>query len=108
MNEGIMNKDMKQSERSKLHLFRLVLMALLLVVNSTIALAQVSGSITGKIEDPSGAAIPGATVTVTSLETGAARTVAADEAGNYRVLSLQVGGYEVRAEKQGFKVVVQK
>ena len=50
--------------------------------------AQVTASVSGRVEDSSGAALPGATVTVTSLETGAGRTVSTGEAGTYRVLSL--------------------
>src|SRR2546425_2418171 len=64
---------------------------------------QVSASVSGRVEDSSGAALPGATVTVTSLETGASRSLRTDEAGTYRVLSLPVGRYEVKAEAAGFK-----
>ncbi len=66
----------------------LLSIAVLFVASSHLALAQVSASVSGRIEDSSGAMIPGVTVTVTSLERGAARTVTAHEAGNYRVLSL--------------------
>src|SRR5713101_671859 len=69
--------------------------------------AQVTATISGRVEDPSGAAVPQATVTVTSLETGAGRTVATDAAGTYRVLSLPVGQYEVKAEAAGFKAALQ-
>src|SRR2546427_3184290 len=68
---------------------------------------QVSASVSGKVEDSSGAALPGATVTVTSLETGASRSLRTDEAGTYRVLSLPVGRYEVKAEAAGFKSALQ-
>ena len=69
--------------------------------------AQVTASVSGRVEDASGAAVPGASVTVTNLETGATRTAAADAAGAYRVLSLQVGRYEVKAEAAGFKAALQ-
>jgi len=46
-------------------------------------------------------------VTVTSLELGTTRDVTTDEQGDYRVLSLQVGHYELKAEKTGFKTAVQ-
>jgi Carboxypeptidase regulatory-like domain/TonB-dependent Receptor Plug Domain len=73
------------------------------------ALGQVTGgSISGRLSDTSGAAIPAVTVTVNDTETGASRQVTTDEAGNYRVLSLPVGHYEVRAEKPGFKIVVRR
>src|SRR4051812_37928723 len=86
----------------KLILPMLVIMCLPL----SYARAQVSGSISGRVEDASGAAIPNATVTVTSAETGVSRPVTTDDVGNYRVLSLAVGRYEVRAEKLGFQTVV--
>src|ERR1051326_3947261 len=69
--------------------------------------AQVTATVSGKVEDSTGAAIPGASVTVTSLETGAARTVTTGETGTYRVLSLPVGRYEVKAELIGFKIALQ-
>ena len=78
----------------------------LLVSGAVMTRAQVTASISGRVEDPSGAAIPGATVTLTSTETGATRTVKTDAAGSYRVLSLPVGQYEIRAEASGFKVGV--
>src|SRR5207249_9701162 len=68
---------------------------------------QVTGTISGRVEDATGAAVGGAAVTVTSRETGAARTVTTDETGSYRVLSLPVGLQEVRAEKPGFRAAVQ-
>ncbi len=64
--------------------------------------AQVTASISGKVEDATGAAVGGASVTVKNPETGATRIVTTDEAGFYRVLSLPVGQQEVRAEKPGF------
>ena len=51
-------------------------------------------------------AIPGATVTVKTVETGATRTATTDETGAYRVVSVPVGPQEVRAEKTGFKTAV--
>jgi len=60
-------------KKDALRLFCLLAVALLAVAGSESALAQVSASISGKIEDQSGAVIGGATVTVTSLETGMAR-----------------------------------
>ena len=82
--------------------------AMWIICGCGIAAAQVSSAaISGRVEDPSGAAIPGAMVTVTSMETGAVRTITADDSGNYRVVSLPVGLYEVRAEKTGFKAEIQ-
>src|SRR5256886_1855864 len=69
--------------------------------------AQVTATVSGRVEDSSGAAVPGASVTVTSVETGAGRTATTNETGTYRVLSLPVGRYEVKAELAGFKSALQ-
>jgi hypothetical protein len=55
------------------------------------------------VEDTTGAAISGATVTVREMATDAKRVVTTDSAGNYRILSLPVGVYELSAEKSGFE-----
>src|SRR2546427_11538819 len=69
--------------------------------------AQVTATVSGRVEASSGAAVPGASVTVTSLETWAGRTATTNETGTYRVLSLPVGRYEVKAELAGFKSALQ-
>ncbi len=68
--------------------------------------AQVTASITGRVDDATGAGVAGAIVTVKSLETGATRTVTTGESGNFRVLSLPLGRQEVKVEKTGFKEAV--
>jgi len=68
--------------------------------------AQVTGVLSGRVVDASDAGIPGATVTVKTVETGATRTATTDENGAYRVVSVPVGPQEVRAEKTGFKAAV--
>ena len=65
--------------------------------------AQVLAAISGRVTDPSGAAVSGATITAKNLETEAVRTANTDDAGRYLVLSLAVGEYEMRITKQGFQ-----
>src|ERR1017187_8141060 len=65
--------------------------------------AQVLAAISGRVTDPSGAAVSGATITAKNLETEAVRTAHTDDAGRYLVLSLAVGEYEMRITKQGFQ-----
>jgi len=79
---------------------------LVLVQNSGPAWAQVAATISGTVTDASGGGVPGATVTVKSLETGVTRAVTTDEGGSYRAFSLAVGPQEVRAEKTGFKTAL--
>src|SRR6266849_7552618 len=88
---------------SKTHSFAFVL----ILASSNIGFAQVTASMIGRVEDASGAAVPETNVTVTSRETAAARTVTSDNMGTYRVLSLPVGLYDVKAEKTGFKTASQ-
>ena len=64
--------------------------------------AQVSASLSGRIADASGAAVPSATVTATNLDTGTSRTTLTDQVGEYRLFELPVGRYEVDAKKSGF------
>jgi hypothetical protein len=85
---------------------KLFFAALSLTVSAAPVWAQVSAAISGKVEDPSGAGVSGATVTVKSLETAATRAVTTDETGNYRALSLPLGPQVVKAEKEGFKAQV--
>ena len=68
---------------SKFCIVRMVLIALLSIWGAQFALAQVTAAMSGRVEDPSGAGIAGATVTVTSEETGASRTITTDDDGGY-------------------------
>ena len=87
-------------------LLNLLALVLAFLVSAASGWAQVAGAISGTVEDASGAAMSGVTVTVKSLEIGTERIVATDEAGNYTVLSLPVGLQEVKAKKKGFKTAV--
>jgi hypothetical protein len=64
------------------------------------------GDIAGTITDPSGAAIAGATVTITSLQTRHLDRTRTDKIGYYRVHHLPPGTYQVRIEAAAFKVMV--
>src|SRR5262249_25950590 len=62
----------------------------------------------GTVTDPSGSAIPNAKITVTSVETSAARTIATGESGQYVLPDLKIGHYDVKVEAAGFKTENQK
>ena len=72
---------------------------------ATLISAQEDASIQGTVNDSSGAAIPGVTIQVKNLETGALRNLRTDEAGRFDAASLPVGRYVVKAEKSGFRGV---
>ena len=66
---------------------------------------SITGRILGTVTDQSGAAVAGATVIVTDVQRGTARTVVTDDSGSYSAPELQPGSYKVRAEAKGFKSV---
>ncbi len=71
-----------------------------------LAAAQMTrGAISGTVRDVSGAIVPGATVTVTNVDTNATRSVVTDAQGFYRVPALEPGTYTVRTELSGFQTV---
>src|SRR6202521_4842884 len=86
---------------------RLSLLAAWCVAASALPLfAQVAaGEITGVVKDPGGAAVPGATVTVTNVETNRQRVIASSGNGVYTAPSLTPGDYRVDVELSGFKPV---
>jgi len=55
------------------------------------------------VTDTSAGVLPGVTVTITNIETGAERSVTTNADGFYRALLLPLGRYQVVAELQGFK-----
>jgi hypothetical protein len=61
--------------------------------------------LSGRVTDASAAALPGATVTATSEQTGLAQTSVADATGSYVFISLPAGSYALRVELSGFKPV---
>jgi hypothetical protein len=67
-------------------------------------LATVSGTIT----DPTGAIVPGVSVTIVSQGTGLKRSALTDTAGEYRFAGLPTGNYSLRLEKTGFQSQVRE
>ena len=79
---------------------------LVLLLSAPALRAQaVSGTILGTVQDSSGAAVPGTSVTIVNSETGLVRSVISDSAGEYNVPSLPPGMYNVSGEMKGFKKV---
>ena len=67
-----------------------------------------SGDIKGTISDQTNAVIPNATVTVTNIDTGVARTVISDSAGHFRFFVLPPANYEVKIEASGFAIYTRR
>jgi len=85
---------------------RLALALLVALLFSHAAAAQsTAGRILGTITDQSGAAVAGASVTVTDMQRGTSRTLVSDASGDFLAADLQPGDYKVRVEAKGFKSI---
>src|SRR6202051_4741004 len=93
-------------------LFRAIRTLALVVCSLTLfagasTFAQTSrGTILGSVTDTSGAAVPGATVTIKNVDTGLVRTAITSDDGSYAAPELPIGNYSVSVEKAGFKLGV--
>src|SRR5262245_39390992 len=84
-------------------LARLFASLVLLVPATSWAQARLTGAdLRGTVSDASGSVLAGATVTVTSLETGVTRTGTTDPQGRYFIAALPPGHYRLSAELSGF------
>jgi hypothetical protein len=81
---------------------RLLLTLWFLAAVSSSVLAQQRGSIAGRLLDPDGLPLPGATITITAQGTGFTRTVVTADTGAYSVPNLDPGTYTLLIEMPGF------
>lgn len=89
--------------------FRALSITLLCVLASAVALAQSTGGrIVGRVSDPTGASVPGATITLTNEATGVNSTNTSDANGDFSFLQMPVGTYTVTVDRSGFKQDVRK
>ena len=80
----------------------LVVIALAISASSTLA-QSATGQIVGKVTDPNGAVISGATVSAKSADTGRETTATSDDQGSYTITALQPGLYDVTVQAGNFK-----
>jgi hypothetical protein len=81
----------------------LLSICVLLLGTFAIATAQENAAITGRVTDPTGAAVPGVTITITQTSTGQERTTQSTGAGLFDFSALAVGTYNLKAVAPGFK-----
>ena len=97
--------DTKRARSAKRFTFaRTALLALSAILCTSIgAIAQVAGgSITGTLVDPSGAVVPGATVSIVNRGTGITQTLVSTSSGLFNKPNLDPGTYDVTIEASGF------
>src|SRR5580704_17370603 len=79
-----------------------VVLFLALLPVEALAQGETTSAIIGQVSDASGAAVPGATVTIHNTETGLQRIATTDDSGRFNFTQLKPGSYTVRVEAQGF------
>src|SRR5580704_15501501 len=94
---------MRDSRLSKTSIFSILGIALLLLTSVPLFSQGSEGRISGTVTDQSGAAIPGAKVSVIDVQRNDARTLTTDSTGAYAAPNLIPGTYTVHVEFQGFK-----
>ena len=77
---------------------------LIAIAYSSMLLAQLNrGGLTGTIQDPAGAGVPGAKIAALNVETNAQVMTVSGPAGEFAVPNLTPGTYSLTAEATGFK-----
>jgi hypothetical protein len=92
-----------QAARSRGGLLLGLALLFLLAERSALAAQTSSGTISGRVLDGAGAAVPGATVMLTRQDTGETRTFTSEQAGEFVFTALQPGTYRLTVNLQGFK-----
>jgi len=69
---------------------------------------SITGALVGTVTDSSGSAIPGVSIKVRNVGTGATREVTSNGQGNYDVDLLEPGDYEIIASHSGFSNLASK
>jgi hypothetical protein len=86
------------------YILRSVFPAVLILILCTAQMyGAITGTISGVVSDPSGAAMPGITVTATNQLTGVVNTTTSDDKGFYSFPALAVGAYTVNVHYPGFR-----
>ena len=74
--------------------------------SATLLAQDFRGSLSGRVTEASGAAVPNATVTITNLATNTNSSATTDDSGSYSLLYITSGSYRVTVEAKGFKKAV--
>src|SRR5882762_8577935 len=86
----------------------IILAAVMMLAAGNLHAQGATAAISGTVLDPTGAAIPGASITVRNVGTAFTRSVISDDQGRYVAPELPIGEYEVQASLAGFQTVVRR
>jgi hypothetical protein len=87
---------------------RFLMSAVFVALASLVATAQSTGILRGRVLDAGGAVVPGATVTVSGPSLRESKTVTSDDSGNYVILGLPPGVYQLQAKSGNFAPFLQE
>ena len=79
-----------------------LLLTTVIVFSGICRAQQTLGSLNGTVVDPSGAAVPGATVTGTNAAINVSATTTTQDTGFYQIFNLPIGAYSVKITHDGF------
>jgi hypothetical protein len=79
-----------------------------LLTSLNVAGQQITGSIRGTVSDPSAAIVGAATVTAKQIETGLTRVAITDRQGEYVLVELPIGHYQLEVQAKGFQTYLQQ
>src|SRR2546425_10850587 len=94
---------MRMTREAEFSRYWLLIVALLLAMSICIAAQVTTADVVGRVTDSSGAVLPGVTIVIENVGTGANRSVVSSDTGDYVFNLLPVGRYSVRFELPGFK-----
>ena len=86
----------------------LTLFLLALFTSLNVAAQQITANIRGTVVDPSGATVEAATVTAQQVETGLTRIAITDRQGEYVLIELPIGHYQLEVRAKGFQTYLQQ
>jgi Carboxypeptidase regulatory-like domain/TonB dependent receptor len=88
--------------------FPRILLVSVLLLSPYLATAQsTSASLTGLVDDPAKALIPGATITAINTQTGEKASTTTNKEGQYVLPGLNPGTYRIEVDKPGFKGIIE-
>jgi hypothetical protein len=88
--------------RPSLSIFVFIASLHFLVPQTAFSQGETTSAIVGQVNDPTHAAVPGATVTITNQDTGLNRVAKTDDSGQFNFPQLKPGTYSVKVESTGF------